>query len=239
MGIYHSVCAVSSLGIVSETVILVFVAKVGGSFLPLALPVYGDYDSYGSVDNPALLETELAMLRGFVDLNKRGEIQFAEQHEFGMDVSTQNLQALINEVHQGSIFESARKEDTPSTLVQVRGSPLGFVFILSDIYDAVVKTVREAVGDERIDALTDSAFPALIAEAMGSPSLSSAFFDDSLWTRGELADFVLFRSWFDARRTWEPSFTGDQCSQFTRAELRERISNARGTRTVAKIAACH
>ena len=65
---------------------------------------------------------------------------------------------------------------------------------------------------DKLDEELDGPFEAL-RSALGVPPLSSRFLADTPGVRDELVDFRLFRSWFDAYRTWKPVSRGDQFSQ--------------------------
>lgn len=223
MGISHVVCNATGLGIRNEPVYVLLVAQAGDTFAPVALPVYGEYDAYGSIEKPALTPTDLPILRGFVAMHASGDLALPEGHEFGDALSEENLRALLEDLRQGSILEEVRPRDAPSLLVRARGLSLGFTFILEAVYDELVSIARKAAGDERIDALTDGGLEALVAAAFGPSAIAPTLVDDSHQVRDALADFALFRERFGARCSWKPTAAGHQ---FTRAEIRERVVSA-------------
>jgi hypothetical protein len=224
MGITHAVCNATSLGIRNEPVYVLLVAQAGDTFAPVALPIYGEYDSYGSIEKPGLTPTDLPILRGFVAMRASGELALPDPHELGDAISVENLRALLEDVRQGSIFEEVRPSDAPPLLVRARGLSLGFVFILEEVYDALVSIALKAAGDERVDALTDGGLSALVAAAFGASELAPRLIDDSHQVRNAHIDFVLFRERFGSRCSWKPAAVGHQ---FTRAELRKRVAHAR------------
>lgn len=219
MGIHHLRCAVSGLGIVTEPVVLVFIAKHGEHFVPIAPPIAGDYDSYGSIELEHLHEVASQVLTGLLALRERGELVFAAaDNPVGHELSVANLRAVIEEVRQGAILASV---GDPALLVRVGGMELGFVMVLDRIYDAVVSTART---DELEEQLDEADFATLVTMALGAPAIASSLVADVPEIRTALEDLVMFRSWFDRARAFTPGAVG---SQFSGRELEQQVARAK------------
>jgi len=229
MGIFHLRCQASGLGIVTENVALILVARDGKVFAPIAPPIRGQYDSYGSIEKIAFGPTTERILAGFVDLYEKQELlipDFDPSNPFGDDLSPESLRGLLEYMRQGLIFEAVRSEGTAeSTLVRARGLSLGFVMVLAPIYDAAVAMVKESVAGEALaGSLAQQAFGALVEASLGAPALSRALVEDSSGTREALIDFALLRSWFDSHGSWSADYVG---AQYSRRELRGLIRTAK------------
>lgn len=209
VGVSDLTCAASGLGIVgSVSVALVLVAEGA----PIAPPIWGDYDGYGSIE-PYSTTTEI-VARGVAELVARGALVPGPEY-----AETPTVRAFLEDVRQGMILQSVGND---ALLVRVAGLPIGFVTVLDDIYDAAVKLVRATPEGEDIEELEGDA---LVARALGVPAVSAAFAPQPLaGATLQLADLALFRHWFDPRGTWHPRYSGDQLSP---AELARRVTAAR------------
>lgn len=219
MGITHLKCAASGLGIVSEPIALVLVADDGGRWAPLAPPLFGHYDSYGSIELPTLTDGARATLEGFVALERRGALTFSAQgRESTSEISEANLRALLEDVRQGMILRALGDE---SWVVRAGGKPLGFTVLLWSIFEAIVSVARKEMPTEERDELADAPLAELVAKALGAPDVAPALVSEA--NRDDLVDLVHARSWFDARRAWTPA----EGAQFSNAELRAMANAAK------------
>jgi hypothetical protein len=229
MGIVHAICQASGLGIASHVfadVRVVLVAPVGDTFEPIALPIYGNFDDYGNIEKPVLLDGDRAIASGILDMHARGELWWSDTAEIDAEISEANLVAILEEIRQGMIFEAVRQPDAPSLSMRANGVPIYFVYILDRFYDAVITMQRRAMSEQQQDELDErqeGPFEVLAA-AVAVPELSARLLADTSSTRDELVELGLFRSWFDRHRTWRPISTGEQ---FTGPELRARAKAAR------------
>jgi len=217
MGMFHLVCPASGLGIVTEDVVLVFVAWEGKAFAPIAPPLRGTYDSYGSIEVIRVEETARRVLAGFAELKKKRQLGVSNKtNNLEGDPSVKNVKALVDDVRQGQVDE---------TWVLAMGKNLGFVIVLASIYDAGIGAARSSADGERLAArLATADFGELLKASLGAPELARALVADTKQTRGALVSLALFRSWFDARGSWKPDPIGQQ---FFADELRRRVKQAK------------
>lgn len=185
MGLFHLKCVASGLGIVTENVALILVARDAGAWVPVAPPIRGAYDTYGSIDQITMNEVVQRIVSGFMSLEVSAE--------------EPTLRGCLEEIRQGVILNSVGNE---TALVRAQGKPLGFVMVLSSMYDAVVTMGRAANEHVALEAMP---FEALLPNA-----LAAALTEDTRATRNALINLQLFRSWFSG--SWEPVAVGVQLS---------------------------
>jgi len=209
MGHFNLTCAASGLSIVdTESVALVLVA--GGA--PIAPPIWGDYDGYGSIE-PRSTTTNI-VARGIAELVAKGALEPGPEY-----AETPTVRAFLEDVRQGMILQGVGNDEL---LVRVADLPIGFVTVLDGIYEAAVEVVRATAEGAANEELEDDD---LLARALGTPAVSAAFTprpfaEASLY----ITDLALFRHWFDPRGTWTPRYEGAQPSETERAR---RVKRAR------------
>ncbi len=229
MGLFHLLCPASRLGIVTEEVVLVLVAQGDEGFAPVAPPIRGDYDTYGSIEGIDFGPVTERILAGLNESWAKGDLLVPDPdpgNPFGAELSPAGLRGLLEHVRQGGILESVRVEGvTASAMVRMRGRSLGFVMILAPIYDAVVDMVAETAAgralEERLDAAT---FGALVEASLGVPEVARTLVEETSDTRSSLFQLALFRSWFDGRGSWSAVYVGDQ---YSKRDLRAMVRQAK------------
>src|SRR4051812_10967916 len=115
MGLFHLLCPASRLGIVREHVTLVLVAKDGDVFAPIAPPIRGRYDTYGSIERIDFGATTQRTLEGFTNLFEKQELHIPTpdpSNAFSELISSEGLRGLLEHIRQGAIIERARIEGT-------------------------------------------------------------------------------------------------------------------------------
>lgn len=218
MGIFHLVCPASGLGIVIEDVVLVLVAEEHGQFAPIAPPIPGNYNSYGSIDYEGDEAADRRILQGFSGLKEQGHltIEAEDLDNLSGPPSVDDIQALIDDLRQGQV-------DT--TWVRALGQRVGFVLVLESIYNAAVATARASAEGKQLEArLAALPFDDLVAASLHPGPLAAALVEDTKATRAALIELALFRSWFDKHGKWTPKPIGDQ---YSGTDLRRRASAAR------------
>ena len=197
MGIVHAICQATGLGVASRAfadVRVALVAPVRDAFEPIALPIYGDYDDYGNIEKPVLLDGDRAIASGVLDMHARGELWWSGTAEIGAEISEANLVAILEEIRQGMIYEAVRPPDAPSLSMRADGVPIYFVYILDRFYDAVITMQRRALSEQQRDELDErqeGPFEVL-AGALAMPALSARLLVDTSSTRDELIQLGLF-----------------------------------------------
>ncbi len=226
MGLFDLRCQATGVTVSISDVVLVILAKGDATYAPLAVPIRGHYDGYGSMDRIGFDATTARTLAGFNELHARKELVFPRtpQEPFGGEVSTLGLRALLEDIRQGGIFESCRGE-RPSTLVRAGGRGLAYAFVIREVFDTAVEMVRDRVSGETLAArLRESSFETLVSESLRGSPLARELVDDNADTRAALIDFALFNWWFDRASAWTPDHVGDQPS---RADVRARLRDAK------------
>lgn len=79
MGLFDAVCAGSGLGLSIEDIALVLVGRDGERWLPVAPPIRGKYDGYGSIEEIDFDPTAQGLLAGFMELHTQQQLHMPER----------------------------------------------------------------------------------------------------------------------------------------------------------------
>jgi hypothetical protein len=120
MGVFDCVCVESGLPIDSDQQLVVILQTPAKTWRPIALPIHGNNNRYGTMDEPRAL-----------DANMKAVVAFGRQLVFGDASKPDDLAAQLEVI----------RADGPGG--RLDGARVSFALVEATIYEAIVKTVVE------------------------------------------------------------------------------------------------
>lgn len=243
MGCWKETCMVTQYPITAGDPVVGFILKesdyVSGVYRPVSLPIFGNYDDYGNIED---IEEDSITTKMYTDANTEiteGAIQLGDDDHYTGEINT--LLGYMRCVERGLLTDTSKElvgvDDDGKPIHESRTMHYALVMVHRRVYDAWVKEVgdRLAYGE-------DFTYASNVTEKLQEPKESGMFprwngFQDRLRSCDALGDWittylediqsgdeltlsrvtsmVLFnRAMGLSRRSWAPQEgAGSQCSE--------------------------
>lgn len=176
MGCWNGTCGLSNLPIKNGEEIVLFIVKEknllncnGGGycyptdlFEPISLPIVGEYDDYGAIEN---IKNEDLILPKIREMFKEKNLINLLDEISDLDMNTASLYQIIREIERGNIASpenpSILKLYESEGIIKSRYLNVGIIMFHKKLYDTVIKKVYSGCHKKRYLDIIESSKDAL------------------------------------------------------------------------------
>lgn len=130
MGFFDQRCMISGLSLMPAETVLIFLEKKDNNFLPLSLPLFGNYNRFGAIDSIQEAQHITHLFSFFKQHDEVEEDMFVDWNEAGLECF-ESINDVMLAVERGVTQEY----DT----VKIKDRPISFCLISKLLWEEIVK----------------------------------------------------------------------------------------------------
>lgn len=208
MGVFDVFCAESGIALNGDTRLVMLAESGNGRFEPIALPIKGCYNRYGSIDADD----------DSLDENGRAVFEFCKKLKYDTPPFGKEFEEHLSVLNMGPSEDS---------WAEWNGHRVSFALLHGGIYDAIVQTVMSGGKPNWTPyskaSLKNKLLQSLFDEAFRNAAISRAIYPKfPAKLQAELIELLRFRAWGTTLTPLDIT----KCDQFTGFSRRQNVEGA-------------
>ena len=203
MGVFDVFCAESGIALHGDTRLVMLAESGNECFEPIALPIKGCYNRYGSIDASD----------DSLDKNGRAIFEFCKKLKYDTPPFGKEFEEHLSVLNMGPSEDSWARWN---------GQRISFALLHDGIYEAIAQTVMNGGKPEWTPyskaSLQRKTFQSLFDDAFHNSAISRTIYPElPTKLQGELIEFVCYRAWGTPLTPLDVT-KGDQFTGFSKGE---------------------